>query len=152
MYYFFMKGSNEMEINDIIQKYVDLDYNRLLEIATGNMQKILPYFEKTVKDDAQCNEAIMLFLGTVLATDGKFTDLEYKFLNELLGGDMDYKRAKKFVASNYSDDNEDYADSIFDACPDEIKSELLSLCLCLAAVDETVTREETRLIKKFMEN
>jgi hypothetical protein len=137
------------KFNALMQEYVDKSYDELFEIASQSLSVAMDVFNKVAKDG---NGApyVVLFISTVLAMDGKFTDLEYKFLNDLLGGGVDYNSAKANVQSHYNDEAFDLADKLIDACPTEFKSVLLMLVTCFAAVDKTITVEEARYIAKLL--
>ena len=137
------------KFNALMQEYVDKSYDELFEIANQSLSVAMEAFNKLAKDG---NGApyVVLFISTVLAMDGKFTELEYKFLNELLGGGVDYNSAKANVQSHYSDEAFDLADKLIDSCPDDFKTVLLMLVTCFAAVDKTISVEEVRYIAKLM--
>ena len=136
------------KFNALMQEYVDKSYDELFEIANQSLSVAMDVFNKIAKDG---NGApyVVLFISTVLAMDGKFTDLEYKFLNDLLGGGVDYNAAKANVQSHYSDEAFELADKLIDSCNTEVKSTLLTLVTCFAAVDQTITVEEARYIAKL---
>ena len=137
------------KFNALMQEYVDKSYEELFEIASKSLEISMEVFNKIAKDG---NGApyVVLFISTTLAMDGKFTELEYKFLNDLLGGGVNYESAKANVQSHYSDEAFDLADKIIDSCPDDFKSILLMLVTCFAAVDKTITVDEARYIAKLM--
>ena len=91
------------KFNALMQEYVDKSYEELFEIASKSLEISMEVFNKIAKDG---NGApyVVLFISTTLAMDGKFTELEYKFLNELLGGNVNYENAKANVQSHYSDE------------------------------------------------
>ena len=137
------------KFNALLQEYVDKSYDELYEIASQSLAVAMDVFNNIAKDG---NGApyVILFMSTVLAVDGKFTELEYKFLNDLLGGNVDYNTAKANVQSHYNDEAFDLADQIIDACPPEFKTVLLMLVTSFAAVDRTITVEEARYIAKLL--
>lgn len=137
------------KFNALMQEYVDKSYEELFQIADKSLAVAIDVFNKAAKDG---NGApyVVLFISTVLAMDGKFTELEYKFLNELLGGGVDYEAAKANVQSHYNEDAFELADKLIDSCNDDLKTVLLMLVTCFAAVDKTITVEEARYIAKLM--
>ena len=137
------------KFNALMQDYVDKSYNELYDIASKSLSIAMDVFNKIAKDG---NGApyVVLFISTVLAMDGKFTELEYKFLNDLLGGGVNYESAKANVQSHYRDEAFDLADKLIDSCTDDFKTVLLMLVTCFAAVDKTITVEEARYIAKLM--
>ena len=137
------------KFNALMQEYVDKSYEELFDIASKALDIVMDVFNKAAKDG---NGApyVVLFISTTLAIDGQFTALEYKFLNELLGGELDYEAAKATVQSHYDEEAFTLADKIIDSCHDDLKAILLMLVTCFAAVDQTITVEEARYIAKLM--
>ena len=137
------------KFNALMQEYVDKSYDELYNIANEALAISMDFFNSAAKDG---NGApyVVLFLSTILAIDGKFTELEYKFLNELLGGGVDYNAAKANVQSHYNDEAFNLADKLIDSCNDDMKTTLLMLVTCFAAVDQTISVEEARYIAKLM--
>lgn len=136
------------KFNALMQEYVDKSYDELYNIANQALSVVMDVFNKVAKDG---NGApyVILFLSTTLAIDGKFTELEYKFLTDLIGN-ISYEDAKASVQAHYSNEAIDLADKLIDSCPDELKSVLLMLVTCVAAVDKTITVDEARYIAKLM--
>ena len=143
--------SNEAleKFNALMQEYVNKSYDELLSIANNALGLAMNVFNE-IAEDGNGAPYVVPFMSTTLAIDGKFTDLEYKFLNDLLGGGVDYDAAKANVQSHYSDDAVEFVDKIIDACPSEMKAVLLTLVTCFAAVDETISVDEKRFILKLM--
>ena len=127
-----MSNDAMQQFNALMQEYVDKSYEELFEIANNSLSVVMDVFNKIAKDG---NGApyVVLFISTTLAIDGRFTELEYKFLNELLGGNLSYEAAKENVQAHYDDELFDAADKIIDSCPDNLKSVLLMLVTCFAA-------------------
>ena len=144
-----MSNDTMNKFNALMQEYVDKPYEELLSLANQALDPAMNFFNKLAKDG---NGApyVVLFLSTVLAMDGKFTQLEYKFLNDLLDGGVNYDSAKANVQSHYNDEAFDLADEVIDSCPEDIKTALLILVTCFAAVDETISADEARYIAKLI--
>ena len=143
--------SNEVieKFNALMQEYVDKSYDELFSIASQSLAIAMDVFNKVAKDGNGAPYAI-LFISTTLAIDGKFTELEYKFFNDLLGGGLDYEAAKASAQAHYSNEAIELVDKIIDSCSSDLKAVLLMLVTCFAAVDKTITVEEARYIAKLM--
>ncbi len=143
--------SNEAleKFNALMQEYVDKSYDELFNIASNALSIVMDVFNKVAKDGNGAPYAV-LFMSTTLAIDGKFTELEYKFLNDLLGGGLDYEAAKSSVQAHYNDEAINLVDKIIDSCDADLKATLLVLVTCFAAVDETISVDEKRYIVKLM--
>lgn len=134
--------------NELLQDFVNKSYDELLNIARGALDVMIPAFESVEKGKSA--DFILPFIGTTLAIDGNFTELEYKFLNDLLGGGVSYADAKASVQAHYNAEIIDVVDQLIDACGEDLKTAILVFCLCFTAVDETITREEGAFIAKLL--
>ena len=108
--------------DQLMQNYVNASYDTLLGVANNNLDDLMPYFSK-YSDDGNGASLLLPFICTALAVDGKFTQLEYRFVKEVTGIDISY---------------------------DEIKTSLLSFCLAFLAVDEKISKEENGFISKLL--
>lgn len=135
--------------NQLLKDYVNTSYNDLLRIAENSMLKIMPAFNSIAKDGNGAS-LILPFICTALASDGKFTELEYKFVKQLINSNLSYDQFKNVVQQYYSAEWLEAIDKLYDALPTNLKGDLLSFCLCFVAVDETITREENAFIAKLL--
>ena len=136
------------DLNELLQDYVNLDYNSLLSIANNSLSEIMPIFNE-LADDGNGAKFLLPFICTSLAVDGKLSKIEYKFVCDLIG-DMDYDVVLSNVQEHYSDSSVELVDNMCDACPDDLKTSLLAFCLAFLAVDETISREEVAFIKRLL--
>ena len=135
--------------NDLLQDFVDKPYEELVSIANGALEVIVDGFSK-INTESKPSDFIIPFIATTLASDGKYTQLEHNFLNTVLETDISYDDSKHFVQSYYNEEIFDLADQMIDACGQDLKNALVIFCLCFAAVDETITREEGAYIAKLL--
>lgn len=136
------------DLSELLQDYVNLDYNSLLAIANNSLSEIMPVFNE-LADDGNGAKFVLPFICTSLAIDGKLSKIEYKFVCDLIG-DMDYDVVLSNVQEHYSDSSVEFVDNVCDACPDALKTSLLAFCLAFLAVDETISREEVAFIKRLL--
>ena len=135
--------------NDLLQDFVDKPYEELVSIANGALEVIVDGFSK-INTESKPSDFIIPFIATTLASDGKYTQLEHNFLNAVLETDISYDDSKHFVQSYYNEEIFDLVDQMIDACGQDLKNALVIFCLCFAAVDETITREEGAYIAKLL--
>ena len=135
--------------NDLLQDFVDKPYEELVSIANGALEVIVVGFSK-INTESKPSDFIIPFIATTLASDGKYTQLEHNFLNTVLETDISYDDSKHFVQSYYNEEIFDLVDQMIDACGQDLKNALVIFCLCFAAVDETITREEGAYIAKLL--
>ncbi len=138
-----------VSFEQLMQNYVNAPYSVLLNVAREAVNTAMPVFAKVSKDGNGAS-ILLPFLCVVVAVDGKFSELEYKFIQDVTGIDETYDGFKNFIQQFYTDEWVETIDNMVDACPDEIKNTLLSFALSLAAVDETITRVETAFIAKLI--
>lgn len=137
-------------LNDILQEIVNQDYDQLLQNAIGALNDVMPFFNQ-VADDGDGAKFVVPIICTVMASDGRFSELEYKFIKQLINSDLSYDQFKGVIQQYYTQEWMDTVDKIIDACDKKTKSTLLCLCSYFAAVDETISKEETAFIKKLVE-
>ena len=109
----------------------------------------MPVFNR-LADDGNGASIVLPFICTTLAVDGRFTELEYRFVKDVTGVSQSYDDFKSVVQNFYSDEWVSSIDKVIDACPSDVKESLLSFCLAFVAVDETITREENAFIAKLL--
>lgn len=136
--------------NEILQEIVNQSYEQLLQNASDALNDLMPFFNEAA-DDGNGAKFIVPIICTVMATDGKFSQLEYKFIKELINSDMSYDQFKGVVQQYYSESWRNTIDQLIDACDTKTKASLLCLCTYFAAVDETISKEETAFLRKLMD-
>lgn len=138
-----------MQLNELLQEFVNLSYEDILAIARERLGELLPVFNQAAKDGDGAKFALLL-MGTSLAVDGKLTEKEYNFVNDLLGNKFTYDETKQMVELHYNADFLELADQVVDSCSGALKASLLTFCTCFLAVDETISRDEVAFIKKLL--
>lgn len=135
--------------NDLLQDFVNKSFEELVELANDALKAIFTAMQKLSLEN-EPSEYILPFIASTLAVDGKYTQLEHKFLNSVLESDISYETAKEYMQAHYNDEIFDLVDQMIDACGDDLKNSFVIFCLCFAAVDETITREEGAYIAKLL--
>lgn len=135
--------------NKLLQDYVNAPYDVLLAVANDSLAKVMPVFNE-IAEDGNGASIVLPFICTALAVDGKFSELEYKFIKDLLEIDQSYDYFKSVVQNYYSAEWINAVDGLIDSCPEELKTALLSFCLAFVSVDEKISKEENAFIAKLM--
>lgn len=135
--------------NDLLQDFVNKSYEELLDLANEAFSVIAEGFEQ-LDTNEELSDFILPFIATTLAVDGKYTQLEHRFLNSVLESNLPYEAGKEYMASHYDDNIFELVDQMIDACGNKLKNSIIIFCLCFAAVDETITREESSYIAKLL--
>ncbi len=132
---------------ELLQHYVNLDYEDLLATAKKAIVELLPVCKEVDKDN---NGFMMLtsIMLTAIGADGVLTNLERTFLKDALGVDDD--TVSKFIKL-YDSRMVELVDQFADKISHEVKVNVLTLVLCIASVDEKISREETAILRKLLD-
>lgn len=140
-----------MTFNDLLQQYVNADFDKLANIAKDCISKLYPFFEKRCEDEEAPTNLILGTIATCVASDGKFTELEYEFLAEICGM-YNYQTLKNYVSNFCSIKAVTTTKQLIDTLDGINKQRLLTVCLCVCAVDEHIVHEETELLDLLFNN
>ena len=134
------------QFNQLLQYYVNQDYNTLLSVAKNAINELYPVFKKYSPDGAVSLMAGLI--STCVAVDGQFTELEYEFLGEVMGI-YNYEELKGYIQHFYNDKAIETTKHLVDTLEGKDKTNMLTICLCVCAADESIKREETALLHKL---
>ncbi len=132
---------------ELLQHYVNLDYEDLLATAKKAIVELLPVCKEVDKD----NDGFMMLTSimlTAIGADGVLTNLERTFLKDALNVDDD--TVSKFIKL-YDSRMVELVDQFADKISQEVKVNVLTLVLCIASVDEKISREETAILRKLLD-
>ena len=136
-----------MGLRDTLQSLVNKDYDELIVLAKMAMVDVLPYCKKVDEE----NEGIVMLtsiLMAAVATDGKLSGLESKFIGELTGLDSDKILA---LASSSPAKTAELVDRFADVLSAEGKASVCMLVATVMACDERISAEENAYIQKILE-
>lgn len=131
--------------NELMQKYVNEDYDTLVAIAQKAMANLIPICKKVDAD----NDGFMMLSSLVLSAigaDGTLTTLERKFLRDAMG--LSDENISKYIKM-YDSRMADLADHFVDNMSTDVKADTLMLIICICACDEKISKDETAFIKKL---
>jgi hypothetical protein len=142
------------KFNTLLQEYVNMSYEELVSMANRNLHDLFPALEKFFEDypgeDPTTNIVVMI-LANCLGADNKLTTLECRFVNEILEANHSYETLRSMIIAHCNADAEEILDNLVDALDSKATSTLLSFCLCLLAVDETISRDEVAFFTRLMD-
>ncbi len=138
------------DLNQILQSMVNEDYDTLVGMAKSAIAELNPIFSE-VAEDGNGASAIVALFATSLAVDGKLTELEYKFVCDVLDGEFTYEQVKELVEMHYSEEMIELVNGLADSCPKDLKSKLVVLCCTFLAVDESISRDEVAFVVKLLQ-
>lgn len=134
-------------ISEVMKKYNNMSYNELLERARADFELLVPLFSRLDKN-GNGKPYVVIFMGSALAADGKFSPIEYTFVNDLFS--ITYDQAYSLVVKHIGERAQNISDKIFDMCNESLKEVLLDFCLCFLAVDNSISHEETQFIARLL--
>lgn len=135
-----------MDFNALLQEMVNKDYAELLDLAKQAVARVLPVC-KTVDEANNGMAALTAILLSAVAADGKLTRLEAQFLGDITG--LDAAGVDK-LTDLYAGNMAELTDMLADKCSQETKADIMILVTCLAACDETISREETAFLRQIL--
>ncbi len=133
--------------DDLMQKYVNMEYDALLSMAKSSAAKLLPICAKIDEE----NKGFFMLTAIILAAvgaDGKLSAKEAQFLKDLLG--LNDQQVDSYT-NLYNGKEEDLADKFADALDKDNKFEVVNLVSCIAACDESIKPEEAKFIYKLIQ-
>lgn len=138
----------------LLQNYVNMSYDDLVDMANENLHDLFPALEKFFEDfpgEDPTTQIVVMLLANCLGADNKLTALECKFVNEILQANHSYDTLEGLIAMHCNNDAEEVLDNLVDSLDSSATSNLLSFCLCLLAVDETISRDEVAFFTRLMD-
>lgn len=133
--------------NELMQKYVNTDYEVLVSLAKEAVKRVLPACKKVDPEHDGCYMLASILLSAIGA-DGVLTQLEKKMLRDVMYLDDD--GIQKLLAM-YDGRMQELVDHFADNMGDELKADTIMLITVFASVDEKISREETQFIRKLFE-
>ena len=135
------------QLGEIAKKYIGTDYDTLLAKAKRDYDTLLPVFDR-LSGGNEGKHYLTLFIGTSLASDGRLSDREYTFLNDLTG--IGRSEAEELIKKHECEQAVSLADRVFDLCPDELKALLFDFCMCFVAVDKEIAKAEKEFLSRLL--
>jgi hypothetical protein len=136
-------------VKEIMQKYLDATYDELVEVAKSALLKLTPVFDEADEEGSGAKFVVPVVCAAI-AADGRFSKLECQFVNDVLDTEFSYEDLMATVRLYAGERCAMIVDKICDACSTPLKTEFLSLCLCILAVDKTMTRDEAAFLAKLL--
>ena len=125
-------------LQDIMKKYVNLNYQKLVTTARLSAYIIYPACRAADGEDKCCSTIASIVLSA-LNIDGKITDKEKKFLSDVFYVD---ENTVEIFLDKYTDEMKERSTRFSAQLSDDLKTEVAKLVLCIGCADETITKEE----------
>ncbi len=103
-------------------------------------------------------ETLACFIMGSIVADGRVNEQEYLLmypaLIKVFGDDFDFATVKKSIENNYDGNKEikDYTKditTIFGYIDDELKADVVGLCLCIVTIDGKISLKEKNYIRRL---
>ena len=133
--------------NELMQKYVNTDYEVLVDLAKEALKRLMPHCE-AVDPQHDGNYMLASLILSAIGADGVLSALESKMLGDVLG--LDQAAIQKLI-DMYDSQMPGLVDYFADNMGDDTKADAIMLIAVFAAVDEKICKEETAFIRKLFE-
>ncbi len=138
-----------LEMEKLFKEYEKLSYDDRREMLTELAQDIIPVVELMTKG----REKFELLVLAACSADGKLGVEEYALVRDATGQDFSFDSLARTLGDIDSKNLQKEADEAVDSFGEisqEIKSEMVSFCLCLCSADNRFTLKEKSFIKKLL--
>jgi uncharacterized tellurite resistance protein B-like protein len=137
----------EAQFRELLQKYVNTDYNTLVACARDSLNKVTPLFEALDKDH---NGSLLLvaILNAGIGADGQLTVKEKAFLHDAFG--LEPATIDNLI-SLFTGKEFDLIDILHDKLDGDAQFHVFNIVAILAACDETISRDEINFLRKIIE-
>jgi uncharacterized tellurite resistance protein B-like protein len=147
------------EFDKLCREVEALDPAEYATIISAKTLKILPAIRALSTDGFDCAQTMLSFLIASVYADGKLDESEYLLLLPALklffGDDIDYAYAKKIVKAFGSEGKElkkvvNQMVDLIGEVDEELKADIITVCLLICAVDGKISLKEKRYIKQLI--
>lgn len=147
------------EFNDLCKLFEDLDSETYKELLAEKSAKVIPALSEISADGMSGIDIFATFVMGAIASDNKITEeeyiLTYPLIKAFFGDVADYALVKDYVKKNRSGNRElkQGVDEMIDALgtlSEDLKDELVTICLMICAVDGKVSSSEKRWIRQLI--
>ena len=144
------------KICNIVENLNPIEY---AAIITAKTAKIMPALKEITQDTADSLELLATFMIASVYADGKLDESEYLLLMPALklffGDDFDYDSAKELVKTFKPEGKElkkvvDEMVDMLGELSEELKDDIIIVCLLICAVDGKISLKEKKYIKQLI--
>lgn len=145
--------------NQLCTTVENLDAVEYTALLAAKSLKIIPALNALSSDGIGGTEMLADFVLCSIVVDGKLSEEEYllmkPMLNVFFGEDFDYDDCKKTVRVLRSDTKKfkKYLDNLVDllgTLSEELKDDIITVCLLICAVDGKISAKEKSWIKQLI--
>ena len=147
------------EFNKICKEFEQLDVLSYVALLGIKSKRILPALIDITQDGETGVEIFASFIIGAIAADGRLSETEYELLSPLLhaffGEELDYETCKKAFRKMAPEQRElkksvDEMVDVLGLLSDDLKDDIITVCLLICAVDGKVSLRERNWIKQLI--
>jgi uncharacterized tellurite resistance protein B-like protein len=147
------------EFNRLCKEFEEMDAQRYNTILDELSARIIPALQFITDDGIQGELIFARFLMGAIVSDGKLSEDEYVFMEPMLarffGGDVDFEYCKTLIKENRTMGKDlknevDYMVDVLGMLSDDLKNDIITVCLMVCAVDGKVSMKEKRWIRQLI--
>lgn len=147
------------EFNQICKEFEQLDVLSYGAILAEKSAKILPTLKNITQDGATGAAIYATFILGAIAADGKLSEEEYLLVYPLLsaffGESVNYEEVKYAVKLLKPESKElknsvDAMVDILGKIDEELKNDIIIVCMMICAIDGKISQKEKRWIKQLI--
>ncbi len=139
------------EFDKLCREYENLSDEKRLEMLTDLAGVIIP----AIEDEDGGIPAFYLLVSAACAADGKLDEDEFVLFRDSTGLDLDYDEAAETIRQIRGKDLLEEADELVDSfenTAEDIKTAMVSYCLCLCSADRRISLKERSFIRKLIKD
>ena len=138
--------------SELLQDLVNEPYEYLMELAVDAVGKLSKGMSAVFRnaDSSSTSRTILTLIGICIGKDGVVTDLECRFLNEMLSCNYDRETLQGVANLIGNDEGEQIILQLTQVLDEEAVAALVLLAACFCAVDETISRDEVDFLRNLM--
>lgn len=137
-----------MDIESKVNYYSSLSFNELEKECGYNYQKVF-YYVKENYPKVNPNHLLVGIIFTSIASDGKFSEGEWKFVRSFIGG-YSYEEAFTQIQGFYNEEAKIIAKDVLRKLPYDIKDALINVIVSVLCVDGRNNSYEEEFINKIL--
>jgi len=137
-----------MNFSDVMQQIVNLSTEAKLKMAVESYVELLPVL-KSIDSDNNGAGLVCAIIGTTVGADGKISAEERAFVKALFKAhqvDLSDSEVDQLVRKHMNDTWRSMITKLAGILNSDAKARLALLCAAICAIDDTISREESKFL------
>jgi len=137
-----------MNVNSVIDSCIGLSYYELESFAGENYKKVYSHISANYSEK-NANSLLIGTIFTCIASDGKLTEKEWRFISSFIGG-YTYDEAFDVAGEFYNDEAQKIVKELVEILPGDISEALIKLCVAVLCVDGNIEHYESTFLRTII--